>query len=65
MDREKVCMPQPGNAEFSLCGDAFDIAAVDDTAEPFRIGNPGELVNCEKCREMIAEIKRVKRWRIP
>jgi hypothetical protein len=65
--REKVCMPNPGNAEYSLCGDAFD--AVGDIGceevEPFRIGAAGDVVTCKECRRMIDIIRSIRRYRVP
>lgn len=54
----KRCAENSANAEYSLCGVAYD--APDDymcQAEPFRFAMPGESVTCEDCKTAIRTIR--------
>lgn len=53
----KRCATMPWNAEYSLCGDAFDAPQTEDDVEPFELVKPGETVTCEKCRMTIRKIR--------
>ena len=53
----RVCAENPTQGEYSLCGDAFDIADDDDEAEPFRMAKIRDRVNCEQCLRVIRTIK--------
>ena len=63
--RKRVCAPMHGNGEYTICGDAFDAHSSGDCPEEINLGDPGDLVTCEKCREAIAYYKTFKRNRIP
>ena len=52
----KLCAQNPLQSEFTLCGDAFDINAVDDEIEPFRHAEIGEYVTCKQCLKLIEHI---------
>lgn len=62
---DRVCMWMPGNAEISLCGDAFDAFESGDSDEQFRIAESGDRITCEKCLQIIATVKAIKRNRAP
>ena len=53
----KICAVMPMQAEYSLCGDAFDAPDTEDDVEPFELAKPGNVVTCEKCRDIIREIR--------
>ncbi|UUV44556.1 hypothetical protein RCMOTHERGOOSE_46 [Rhodobacter phage RcMotherGoose] len=58
----KICAQNPIQPEFTLCGDAFDIAdteAPDDDIEPFTFAVPGQKVTCEQCLRAIAFIHEI------
>ncbi len=48
----------PCNSEYTLCGDAFDLNALDDTDcnSPIFV-QKGQRVSCPKCIKAISEIK--------
>jgi len=46
--KPRRCAESPLNAEFSLCGDAFDAHHDDDEAY-FDFVQPGESITCAKC----------------
>lgn len=52
----RICAENPIQAEYSLCGDAFDIVAVDPNAEDYMVARPGNHVTCEDCMTIIMEI---------
>lgn len=54
------CAVNPIQAEFSLCGDAFDIQAVDDHADDYVIAEPGQSITCPNCCLAIREIKALR-----
>lgn len=56
----KRCAESPLNSEFSLCGDAFDIRAVDGSAEECDIAKPGESITCPECCRIIREVKALR-----
>ena len=46
-------------ADYTLCGDAFDLCKLDDAdAETPVFAKPGQLVTCPKCRSTIDDIRR-------
>jgi hypothetical protein len=55
----KLCAQNPIQGEFTLCGDAFDINAVDGDVEPFEFALPGQKVTCEACLRSIAFIHEI------
>lgn len=53
----RICVQNPVNPEFSLCGDASDAAQTEDDSEEFRFAfEKLERVSCEKCLSIIEEI---------
>lgn len=63
---KKVCMLSPHNGgEFSLCGDAFDLGDNEPGEDNPRFAEPGDLVTCEDCREVIDVCRALKRYRFP
>ena len=54
----------PVHAEYTLCGDAFDLCDAEGAPTP-DFAQPGEQVTCEKCRIVISYCKEISRWRIP
>lgn len=54
----KRCAESSVNAEYTLCGVAYD--APDDPmckAEPFKFAAPGESVTCEECKNAIRTVR--------
>jgi len=43
----------PLNSEFTLCGDAFDIEAVDKNTNAPVFATKGQVINCSECRKVI------------
>lgn len=62
---DKRCMQSPNQAEFTLCGDAFDAFDSGDADEPIVMAKPGQTITCEDCRLIISEVKRVRQWVAP
>lgn len=46
-----------GNAEYSLCGFAFDAHDSGDSAEPIVFAQAGEQVTCQRCRAQIDHVR--------
>lgn len=61
---ERICMRSPLQPEYTLCGDAFDITAIDKSVRVY-FADAGEIVTCERCRMVITACAAVKRWRLP
>lgn len=60
MSTVRRCAQNPMQAEFSLCGDAFDAFASGDAEEPHEIAGPGQTINCEDCCRAVREIKSMR-----
>jgi hypothetical protein len=54
------CAMNPLQAEFSLCGDAFDGFASGDLDEDYKLADPGESINCPSCCQIIREVKAIR-----
>lgn len=55
----------PFDAGYTLCGNALEsLEEYGGDIEGFE-GEPGDLITCEECREVIKAVKAIKRWRIP
>lgn len=54
------CAQNPLQAEFSLCGNAFDAFDSGDADEPHEIANAGQVINCEDCCRAIREVKAMR-----
>lgn len=54
------CAPNPMQGEYSLCGDAIDIQAIEEDAENYVIAKAGESINCPKCCAAVREIKALR-----
>ena len=54
------CAMSPQQAEFSLCGDAFDGFATGDLPEPFDFVEDGQAITCPRCCLFIREVKAMK-----
>jgi len=46
-------------AEFSLCGDAFDAFDSGDAEEPYVIAGPGQSITCPDCCRAVREVKAI------
>ena len=51
------CAMNPMQAEYSLCGEAFDAFDTGDTPERFEFAEEGRSITCRRCCEAIREIK--------
>lgn len=61
-----LCTQSPLNGEFTLCGDAFDLCAVDDSEATAPIfAAPGDVIDCELCRAIIDRCKSIRNYREP
>lgn len=60
---EPVHASSQNNAEYTLCGLAFDLGDVDDGEVDPIFAQRGDLITCEQCREIITYAKTIKRWR--
>lgn len=54
----------PVQAEFTLCGDAFDLGAHGEHPDPV-FAAPGQVINCPQCRAIIVWCKAIKNWHEP
>lgn len=54
------CAMSPLNAEFSLCGDAYDGFDSGDLPEPFVFAEEDQSINCPNCCEAIRAIKTIR-----
>lgn len=57
---KRRCVGNPLNGEFSLCGDAFDIAEDLEGEEDYEIAGPGQSITCPRCVLAIREIKAIR-----
>jgi hypothetical protein len=57
----------PAQGDYTLCGVAYDCNHLDSCAEEddVNFAGPGELVTCDRCREVIAFCKQHRRNRVP
>ena len=54
------CAQHPIQAEFSLCGDAFDAFDSGDAEEPHEIAKPGQSITCPVCCRAVQEVKAMR-----
>lgn len=54
------CAQHPLDAEFSLCGDAFDGFASGDLDEDYEIAGPDQSITCPRCCQAIREVKAIR-----
>lgn len=53
----RVCAENAINAEFTLCGDAFDAFASGDADEEHECAEPGGVITCPNCCKIIKDLR--------
>lgn len=53
----------PLNAEFTLCGRAFD--DIEDDEPPPVFATVGQRITCKECRRVIPACQKIRRWEQP
>lgn len=61
----KVHASSPIAPEYTLCGIAVDVAAVDAEQETPAIAKPSEWVGCAECRKVIDHCRRFTSYQTP
>lgn len=56
----RKCAQSPIQAEFTLCGDAFDAYDSGDAEEQHQIVGAGQVVDCPQCCKVIQDIREMK-----
>lgn len=54
------CAENPINAEFTICGDAFDALETGDADEAHECAGPRQVVNCPSCFAIIQDLRDMK-----
>ena len=57
---KRKCAQNSVNAEFTICGDAFDAFETGDADEEHECAGPGGVVNCPSCCAIIRDLRDMK-----